>query len=132
MKKILFALLLLASSAKAQTLPNADLVFEPFHASNIYRIGERVGWTVRAPLGMAYTKYSYEIRENNLKVLKSGVLDMTSGEGVIEAKLDHPGMIYARLSFIGAPPPAGATTSGELDKMTVGAAVAPQDIRFRL
>jgi len=130
MKKILFALLLLASSAKAQTLPNADLVFEPFHASNIYRIGERVGWTVRAPLGMAYTKYSYEIRENNLKVLKSGVLDMTSGEGVIEAKLDHPGMIYARLSFIGAPPPAGATTSGELDKMTVGAAVAPQDIRF--
>ena len=48
MKKILFGLLLLASSARAQTLPNVDLVFEPFHASNIYRIGERVGWAVRA------------------------------------------------------------------------------------
>jgi len=130
MKKILFALLLLASPASAQTLPNVNLVLEPFHASNIYKVGERVGWTVRASLGTAYTRYSYEIRENNFKLLKSGVLDVASGEGRIETRLDHPGMVYARLSFIGAPPPTGATTSAELDKMTVGAAVAPQDIRF--
>jgi cephalosporin-C deacetylase len=129
MKKIIFALLLLAAPAEAQTLPNVNLVLEPFHASNIYRVGERVGWTVRAALGGAYTRYSYEIRENNLKVLKSGILDVSSGEGVIETSLDHPGMIYARLSFIGAPPPTGPTTNQELDKMTVGAAVAPEEIR---
>ena len=129
MKKLVFALLLLAAPARAQTLPNVNLVLVPFHASNIYKTGERVGWTVRASLGAAYTKYSYEIRENNLKVLKSGVLDVSSGEGTIETTLDHPGMIYARLSFIGAPPPTGPTAPQELDKMTVGAAVAPERIR---
>jgi cephalosporin-C deacetylase len=130
MKKILFALLLLAAPARAQTLPNVNLVLEPFHASNIYKVGERVGWTVRASLGGAYTKYSYEIRENNLKVLKSGALDVASGEGTIETRLDHPGMVYAQLSFIGAPPPTGTTTREEQDKMIVGAAVAPEQINF--
>jgi hypothetical protein len=38
----------LASPARAQTLPNVNLVLEPFHASNIYKTGKRVGWTVRA------------------------------------------------------------------------------------
>src|SRR4051794_1025509 len=129
MKNFLFALILLASPAAAQTLPNVNLAFEPFHASGIYRTGERVGWTVRAPLGNSYTKYSYEIRENNLKLLKSGVLDVSSGAAVLETTLDHPGMIYARLSFIGAPGPATPPTTQELDKLTVGAAVAPEQIR---
>jgi cephalosporin-C deacetylase len=128
-KKILFALALLASPAAAQTLPNANLTFEPFRASGIYRPGERMGWTVRAPLGSGYTKYSYEIRENNLGLLKSGVLDVASGMAVLETTLDHPGMIYARLSFIGAPAPATRPTPQELDKLTVGAAVAPEQIR---
>ncbi|HEY8252995.1 MAG TPA: hypothetical protein VIG39_00060, partial [Rhizomicrobium sp.] len=67
MRMFLFALVLLAVSilkmgpAAAQTLPNATLTFEPFHASGIYRIGERVGWTVRAPLFGGHAKYSYEI-----------------------------------------------------------------------
>jgi len=129
MKKLLFALVLLASPAAAQSLPNVNLTFEPFHASGIYRLGERVGWTVRAPMGAAYTKYSYEIRENNLKVIKSGVLDVSSGAGVLETSLDHPGMIYASLSFIGAPAPSQPPTRQELDKMAVGAAVAPEQIR---
>jgi cephalosporin-C deacetylase-like acetyl esterase len=129
MKKLAFALLLLAQPAAAQTLPNVNLVLEPYHANGIYRIGERVGWTVRASLGAAYTKYNYEIRENNLKVLKSGVLDVSSGLGIIETTLDHPGAVYARLSFIGAPAPTMPTTPQELDKMTVGAVVAPEQIR---
>ncbi len=129
MKKLLLALVLLASPAAAQTLPNVNLTFEPFHASGIYRAGERVGWTVRSPLGNGYTKYSYEIRENNLTLLKSGVLDVSSGAAVLETTLDHPGMVYARLSFIGAPTPATPPTAQELDKLTVGAAVAPEQIR---
>jgi cephalosporin-C deacetylase len=129
MKKLFLALMLLAPPAAAQTLPNANLVFEPFHSGSIYKIGERAGWTVRGALGNAYTKDHDELRENNLTVLKSGVLDLSSGTGTIEATLDQPGMLYARLSFIGAPAPTGPTTAQELDKMTVGAAVAPEQIR---
>lgn len=129
MKKLLFALALLTDPASAQTLPNVNLTFEPFHGSGIYRTGERVGWTVRAPLGAAYTRYRYEIRENNLNVIKSGVLDVSSGMAVLETALDHPGMVYAELSFIGAPAPATPPTRQELDKLIVGAAVAPEQIK---
>jgi hypothetical protein len=80
-------------------------------------------------LGAAYTRYNYEIRENNFTVLKSGVVDLASGTGTLEATLDHPGMVYARLSFIGAPAPVTPPTQQELDKMTVGAAVAPEQIQ---
>jgi cephalosporin-C deacetylase-like acetyl esterase len=126
---LMFGVAAQAWPVAAQTLPNVNLTFEPFHANGIYRTGERVGWTVRAPLGNGYTKYSYEIRENNLTVIKSGVLDMSSGMAVLETTLNHPGMIYAQLSFIGAPAPATPPTRQELDKMTVGAAVAPEQIR---
>jgi cephalosporin-C deacetylase len=132
MKKSLlyaFAFALAATAAAAQTLPNVAMVFEPFHKSSIYAIGERAGWTIHASLGMAYTKYNYEIRENNLTVLKSGVIDLSSGIGTLEATLDHPGMLYARLSFIGAPAPATPPTPQELNKMTVAAAVAPDRIK---
>ena len=123
------ALALPFTSASAQMLPNVNLVLEPFHANNIYKVGERAGWTVHGLLGNGYTRYNYEIRENNLKVLKSGVLDLASGIGTIETTLDHPGMLYARLSFIGAPAPTGPVTAQELDRMTVGAAVAPEQIK---
>ena len=120
---------LAAPAAGAQTLPNVNMVFEPFKKNSIYRVGERAGWTIHASLGMAYTKYNYEIRENNLKVLTSGVIDLSSGIGTIEATLDRPGMLYARLSFIGAPEPATPPTPQELNKMTVAAAVAPEQIK---
>jgi cephalosporin-C deacetylase len=123
------ALLLAATGARGQTLPNVNLVLEPFHASGIYKAGERAGWTVHALLGTNYTKYDYVLRENNLTVLKSGTLDLSSGTAAIETTLDHPGMLYARLSFVDAPPPVAPPTMQELDKMTVGAAVAPMQIR---
>jgi cephalosporin-C deacetylase len=129
MKKLILIAALLAQPVAAQTLPNVNLVFEPFHANNIYKVGERAGWTVRAALGTAYTKYNYEIRENNLTVLKSGVLDLSSGSATLDTVLDHPGMLYAQLSFIGAPAPATPPSRLELDKMTVGAAVAPDQIK---
>jgi cephalosporin-C deacetylase-like acetyl esterase len=123
---------LMAAPAAAQTLPNVNLVFEPFHKNNIYKTGERAGWTVHALLGAGYTKYNYELRENNLKVLKSGVIDLSSGLGTIETTLDHPGMLYAQLSYIGAPTPATPPGREELDKMIVGAAVAPEKIMPRV
>jgi cephalosporin-C deacetylase-like acetyl esterase len=126
------AAMLLAAPARGQALPKANLVFEPFKPTGIYAIGERAGWTVHSLMGNGYTRYNYEIRENNLKILKSGVLDLTSGEGTLEVTLDHPAMIYARLSFIGAPEPAAAPTPQELDKLTVGAAIAPEQIAVSL
>ena len=132
MKKILIlciGMALAAFGAAAQTLPNVAKVFEPFNQNGIYRVGERAGWTIHASLGMAYTRYNYEIRENNLRVLKSGVIDLSSGTGTIEATLDRPGMLYARLSFIGAPEPVMPPTAQELNKMTVAAAIAPEQIQ---
>ncbi len=130
MKKFLLAVLFwtLPVAVWAQALPNVNLVFEPFKPTGIYKIGERAGWTVHGLMGNGYTKYQYEIRENNLKVLKSGVLDLTSGQGTLEVTLDHPAMIYARLSYIDAPEPTQRITPQERDKMTVGAAVAPEKI----
>jgi hypothetical protein len=111
-------------------LPNVYLVFEPFHPNSIYKIGERAGWTIHALLGAEYTRYSYELKDNNFTLLKSGMVDLSSGEATIETRLDHPGMLYLRLSFIGAPPSAGPVTAQELDKITVGAAVAPEQIKL--
>src|ERR1700761_58782 len=119
----------MVTAASAQSLPNVTLTFEPFHKSSIYRIGEPVGWTIHSLLGAGYTRFAYELRENNLKVLKSGMIDLASGTGTLSVTLDHPGMVYAQLSFIGAPAPATPPTRQELDRMTVGAAVAPEQIK---
>ena len=127
----LFAAVFLGAAsalASAQTLPDPNLVLEPYHQSGIYKIGERAGWRVHALLGAGYTKFHFELSENNLEVIKSGVIDLSSGEGAIDAILDHPGMLYLRLSYINAPPPSSPPTAQELDKMTAGAAVAPEQI----
>lgn len=123
------ALVLPLSTASAEMLPNVYVVFEPLHAGSIYKIGERAGWKIHTVLGASYTRYNYELKENNFTILKSGEVDLSSGEATIETRLDHPGMLYLRLSFIGAPEPAGPVTAQELDRMTVGAAVAPDEIK---
>ena len=76
---LVLAPVLAAGPAAAQLLPNVNLVFTPFHKNGIYRIGERAGWTIHALLGAGYTRYHYELRENNFTVLKSGTLDLASG-----------------------------------------------------
>jgi len=53
------ALALPFTSASAQMLPNVNLVLEPFHANNIYKVGERAGWTVHELLSNGYTLYNY-------------------------------------------------------------------------
>jgi cephalosporin-C deacetylase len=114
--------------ASAQTLPDPNLVLEPYHQSGIYKIGERAGWNIHALLGAGYTRYSYELSENNLKVIQSGEIELSSGLGTISTTLDHPGMLYLRLRYIGVPAPATPPGPQELDKMTAGAAVAPEQI----
>jgi cephalosporin-C deacetylase-like acetyl esterase len=135
--------LLLALPALAQPL-NPFITFTPFHANGLYQAGERYGWTVRAPMGMSTQDplaYDYVIRENNLNVIKSGTIDLSSGSAVIEGVADHPAMVYVRLTpnragMVTPPPPAPAAAAtptvipraigpspADLDKLTVGAAI---------
>ncbi|HUO01525.1 MAG TPA: acetylxylan esterase [Rhizomicrobium sp.] len=110
-------------------MPDPNLVLEPFHPSGIYGIGEQAGWNIHALLGAGITKYGYELSENNLKPIQSGEIDLSSGLGSISTVLDHPGILYLRLHYIGLPMPATPPSARELDKMTAGAAVAPELIR---
>jgi hypothetical protein len=111
------ASMLLALPALAQPL-NPFITFTPFHANGLYKAGERYGWTVRAPMGMSTQDplaYDYTIRENNQTVIRSGTIDLSSGSATIEGVLDHPAMVYVRLTanrtgMVPPPaPPAAAT-----------------------
>ena len=127
------------SAAAAQQRPapppstyNPAVTFEPFHADGIYKVGERVGWTLRAPLGLGPQRFSYTMRVNNFAEVKSGTIDLASGEGTIETRLDAPGMLYVRLTQLWDKPAAADApplTPAELDRLTVGAAVAPMDLK---
>lgn len=140
------AAMLVSAPAPSQQRPiapasfNPAVTFEPFRANGIYKVGERVGWTLRAPLGMGPQRFSYTIRENNFTEIKSGTIDLASGVGTIETSLSAPGMVYMRLTPLPATPtpsPAAtgdaaappALTPAELDRLTVGAAVAPMDLK---
>lgn len=132
MRMVAFAAVLVGAAvvaASAQTYPAPALVLTPFHQSSIYRIGEPAGWSIHAGLGAGYTKYSYELTENNLTPIETGVLDLSSGLGTISTVLNHPGMLYLRLHYIGLAATVPAPTEQQLDKMTAGAAVAPELIR---
>jgi cephalosporin-C deacetylase len=137
------SVLMSSSAMSQQTAPvpfNPAVTFEPFHANGIYRKGERVGWTLRAPLGMGPQRFSYTIRQNNFSEIKSGTIDLAGGVGTIETMLNEPGMIYVRLTPIAATPVPPATpatgdalaapplTAAELDRLTVAAAVAPMEL----
>ena len=49
-----------------------NVIISPERENGLYAVGERVRWTVLAPLGMPGARYTYEVRENNLAVLSSG------------------------------------------------------------
>lgn len=105
-----------------------DLTFTPFHANGIYQPGEKVGWTVTRQNGAAGpARFDYDIKKNELEVLRSAMLDLSSGTATIETVLDEPCMIFVELK------PAGASwASGGPQRRpyaSVGAAVAPDRLR---
>src|SRR5579864_6044836 len=81
-------LALCSTNASAQQ----DITFTPFHANGIYQPGERLGWTVTKVNGAAGpTRFAYDIKKNEMEVLRSSTLDLSSGTATIEAALDEPG-----------------------------------------
>lgn len=111
---------LLAGARPTQDGPR--LVVTPFSKGGIYRVGERVGWTVEFAGGVTggspnALAYGYELRKNNLVVLKSGRLPEDGSPSRIEATLDEPAMLYLEIK-----PERGRP-------LAYGAAVAPFDLR---
>ncbi len=131
---------LTASLAFAQRTPiEQQLTFTPYHANDIYDIGETVGWTVTpGPVTPTYA-YKWTARRNNATVLKEGKLDLSSGKGTIELTVDQPEMVYVAVepyAILNSDPSAQATppvyTGGNTGRnnglYAVGAAVAPMKI----
>jgi cephalosporin-C deacetylase len=87
--------------------------------SGIYRIGEKVGWSISRAPGAPARGYRYVIKENGLKVLRSGELHFAADVARIEVKGMRPEMLYVEIAMPnkGEPP------------MLLGAAVAPERLR---
>ena len=113
-----------APSASAQ-----HPTFTPDRATGIYAIGERVGWTVALPRGVAAAgPYTYTIRKNGGDVLSSGSVQLVRNRGRIETTLSEPAMIVVEVK-----PPEGTTgfgnrSTGGAGRVLLGAAVSPTSI----
>jgi cephalosporin-C deacetylase-like acetyl esterase len=143
--RIALAILLATAYSAAQRAPiRQELAFTPYHASGIYDVGEKVGWTVRpGPDAVTYS-YRWTASRNNAVVLKEGRLDLSSGADKIEIAGEEPEMIYVAIEPVAklaadqaAPDGAGASKSPEFvggntgrnnGLCAVGAAVAPTKI----
>ena len=76
----------------------------------------------------ARTRFTYDITKNELEVLRSGTLDLSSGTATIEAVVDEPCMVFVQLR------PEGAShlhLGGGTEKpyASVGAAVSPDRLQ---
>ena len=96
--KLALLLPLVGPAVYAQPAPPVQqIVFRPYHASDLYEVGDTVGWIVSAgPTARTYA-YKWTIRRNNKEVLKEGKLDLGSGKDRIEIVGDQPEMIYVAI-----------------------------------
>ena len=86
----------------------------PYKPSGIYGLGEKVGWTAVLPLGAHPTGgYTYTVKRNNQRVIKTGTLDFSGGRATIEVTPHEPAMIYVQISFPGGNLAAGAAVEPE-------------------
>ena len=146
------ALLTFGSIYGQHAPPPQQLLFQPYHASGMYELGETVGWIVSpGPAAPTYA-YKWTIRRNNSVVLKEGKLDLSSGKDKIEIAGDQPEMIYVAIepyanllnsntvaahqsaapasesTQTAAPAFVGGNTGRNNGLYAVGAAVAPSKI----
>src|SRR6476620_6591852 len=78
----------------ASRCPAEQLKVTPYKSSGIYAHGEKAGWTLTRSADGAKSEpaYAYTIKKNNLDLIKSGSLDLSSGKANIEATSDEPAM----------------------------------------
>lgn len=107
------------------------LAFTPYHATGVYAVGERVGWSVAVEPGQSATpgRYTYVVRRDGLAIVGRGSFDIPSATATVETSLDRPGMVLVEVR-----PPVGDTafrgqSKSEIGRVLLGAAVAPTRIR---
>jgi len=119
----------LLAAVQATRAPIAQqLTFTPYHAHDIYDVGETVGWTVTPGSTPPTYQYRWTVRRNNAVVLKEGKLDLSAGRDAIEVAADRPEMIYVAIEPYSADSDAhfqGGNTGRDNGRYAVGAAVAP-------
>jgi cephalosporin-C deacetylase len=93
----------------------AGAAYVPYRATNIYALGETVGWNVTLP--WTASSATYVIRENNLGELGRGTIKPGT-PGKIEVKLDRPGMVYVEVT----------ENKPDAKPKALGAVVAPEKI----
>ncbi len=75
--------------------------FTPLHADGIYRLGEKVGWTVTVPAGAPNPRgrFAYTIKRNDLDVVKTGSFSLASGHATLALRFDAPAMLYVTVDY---------------------------------
>jgi len=122
----------LVASALAWTSAQAQqLAFTPFHASGIYAVGERVGWTVATAPGQSAPPgaYHYVVKRDGQTIVGKGTFTLASDSARIVTSLHQPGMILVEVR---PPTPDSAfrgASKSEVGRVLLGAAVAPTRIR---
>ncbi|HEU4996767.1 MAG TPA: acetylxylan esterase [Gemmatimonadaceae bacterium] len=109
-----------------------NLVATPYEKSGIYKAGQTVGWTVRVAEGQWASPggYSYIVKQNGDKVIKTGTLDLSRGPVNIETSLGAPGVVLVEIRLpVGVTQQFGNTNTGGDGVVKLGAAVEPTKIQ---
>ena len=108
-----------------------QLVATPYEQSGIYHVGATVGWAIAVAAGEQASPggYTYVVKENGQRPIKTGSLDLAKGPGTIETSLGTPGMVRVEIR-----PPAGTKSFGNIHTggdgvVVLGAAVDPTKIQ---
>lgn len=121
----------LYASALATPVEGQQLVAAPYNKTDIYAVNQTVGWTVSVAMGehAAPGAYTYVVKENGTKSIKTGTLDLMKGSSTIETTLASPGTIWVEIR-----PPMGTKSFGNVHTggdgvVVLAAAVSPTMIR---
>ncbi len=81
------------------------VIFTPWHADGIYRLGAEAGWTVTVPPGTPDPRgrFIYTIKRNDLDVLETGSFSLATGEARFGTTLDTPAMLYVVVTYRSTP-----------------------------
>jgi cephalosporin-C deacetylase-like acetyl esterase len=93
-----------------------ELAATPSHPDGIYKVGEKVAWSVSFP---GASSLHAVVKRNDDQVLWQGDLALADGAGTLESALAEPGMLLATLT---------TSAGGKEVKRLVGAAVSPYAI----
>src|SRR5882724_556584 len=81
------------------------IVFTPLKPSGIYDVGEKAGWNITLAPNATAGNFNYTVKKNNQDTVKTGTLDLASGNASIDVTLNEPAMLYVQLTPVSAATP---------------------------